>query len=116
MKVDYEKYPQIPENCQLNVNRTTGITQVFRQYRVLDPQKGKKVLKRESVGTIKNGVFKLSQRWAALQTNQKLTAEINRLKGGTLEPTQQAMVDNVVKVKTSVSEHQMESRQKNKIT
>lgn len=117
MQVDFKKYPEIPRDCQLNVNHKTGITQVFRQYRISDEKTGKSRVKRDSVGTIKNEKFKFSPRWLAIQENQKLVAEIKQLKDNPIDLNHQREVDNVVqKIKTSVSEHQLESRQENKIT
>lgn len=33
MKVDYGKYPEIPPNCQLNLNKNTNVYQVFSERR-----------------------------------------------------------------------------------
>lgn len=70
MKVDYEKFPEIPPGCQLNENKKQGLYQVFREGKHRSPGCTKR---RESIGTIRKGVFTPSKQWLL---TQKL-AEIN---------------------------------------
>lgn len=77
MKVDYEKYPEIPQGCLLNYNKYYDSYQVFRQWREIDPTTNKSRNVRETVGVIKNGSFKFSPtyllRQEAQNTSRRLT-------------------------------------------
>jgi len=67
MKIDYTKYPDIPEGCQMNLNRKTGVCQVFREGKQRSPWCK---TRRESIGSISaQGVFTISKRY---QLNQQL--------------------------------------------
>lgn len=86
MKVDYSKYPEIPAGCQLNYNKTFDLYQVFREQRVIDPETGKKKVVRETIGSIRNGVFKPGETYRLRTENaelkkklEKLTARVNAL-------------------------------------
>ncbi|MCF0254384.1 MAG: hypothetical protein HUK26_08645, partial [Duodenibacillus sp.] len=52
MKVDYEKFPDIPPGCHLNYNKAADAYQVFREERVTDEATGKRRSQRISVGHI----------------------------------------------------------------
>ncbi|MGN1150511.1 MAG: hypothetical protein ACI4SY_07370 [Sutterella sp.] len=64
MKVDYEKFPEIPPGCQLNENKKQGLYQVFREGKHRSPGCTKR---RESIGTIRKGVFTPSKQWLLTQ-------------------------------------------------
>ena len=101
MKVDYDKFPEIPPGCQLNENKKQGVFQVFREGKHRSPGCTKK---RESIGTIRKGVFTPSKQWlltqklAALEADQaaKETSEEKADKAAakamTAEPTAPAEV------------------------
>ena len=76
MKVDYEQYPEIPPNCQLNLNKNTNVYQVFSERR--DPIT-KKVI-RTTVGSIKDGIFKFGENYLLRQQTSELEKENRKLK------------------------------------
>ncbi len=80
MKVDYEKYPEIPQGCLLNYNKYYDSYQVFRQWREIDPTTNKSRNVRETVGVIKNGSFKFSPTYLLRQEAQKHKQEADRLR------------------------------------
>lgn len=55
MKVDYDKFPDIPPGYSTNFNKARNVYQVYRDYREFDAVKGKNVTKRETIGQIKDG-------------------------------------------------------------
>ena len=67
MKVDYEKFPQIPPGCSLNENRKANLFQVYRTHTVKDPKSGKSKLVRETMGSIRDGVFRPSETYTLRQ-------------------------------------------------
>lgn len=103
MKADYEKYPDLPPGCCFNVNKKTGDIQVYRVGKNRSPGCA---TRRESVGYIRNGVLKISERWKLSQELTKLDAENKALKSGvrkeSIRQTKQATtvfskLDEVVK-------------------
>lgn len=42
MKVDYDKFPDIPPGYSTNYNKTRDVYQVYRDCRVTDPTTGKR--------------------------------------------------------------------------
>ena len=84
MKVDYEKFPEIPPGCQLNENKKQGLYQVFREGKHRSPGCTKR---RESIGTIRKGVFTPSKQWLL---TQKL-AEISEKEAKAEEAAELAM-------------------------
>lgn len=76
MKVDYEKFPEIPPNCQLNFNKKTELYQVFREYR--DPVTKKNI--RETIGSIRDGIFRFGENYLLRQQAAKLKKENQALK------------------------------------
>ena len=43
MKVDYDKFPDIPPGYSTNYNKARDVYQVYRDCRVTDPTTGKKI-------------------------------------------------------------------------
>lgn len=81
MKVDYEKFPNIPPNCQLNYNKHTRVYQVFRPRKEVDPVTGATVGRtRDTIGSIKDGVFTPGENYLLRTENQKLNETIRDLK------------------------------------
>lgn len=76
MKVDYSKYPEIPKGCSTNYNKARDVYQVYIDHRVYDPELGKKVNRRETIGQIKKGVFTFSKLYKERQKNAKLTQQL----------------------------------------
>lgn len=72
MKVDYEKFPEIPAGCQLNYNKKTKLYQVFRETRSKDPETGKTVVTRETLGSIRDDVWRPSKGWQDREKLRKL--------------------------------------------
>lgn len=70
MKVDLTKYPDIPEGCQLNYNKISDSYQVFRPVYKIDKKTGKRKRTRESVGSIKKGVFCFSAKYNLSRTTR----------------------------------------------
>ena len=67
MKVDYEKFPDIPQGCQLNENKKTGLFQVFREHRVKDKETGRTRVVRETIGSIRDGVYRPGENYLLRQ-------------------------------------------------
>ena len=86
MKVDYDKFPEIPPGCQLNENKKQGVFQVFREGKHRSPGCTKK---RESIGTIRKGVFTPSKQWLLTQKLAALEAD-QAAKEADKEPDQAA--------------------------
>ena len=81
MRVDYDKFPDIPPNCQLNSKpNRPGEFQVFRENRVLDEKTGKKKTVRETIGIIKNDKFSFSELWLERQEHRRLLEEVETLR------------------------------------
>ena len=80
MKVDYEKFPEIPEGCQLNYNKKTDLYQVFREKRTVDPETGEKKIVRQTIGSIRNGVYRPGENYLLRQKNEELQKEVDKLR------------------------------------
>lgn len=80
MKVDYNKYPMIPKNCQLNYNKVRDVYQVFREFRVFDEQTKKKKTQRQTIGQIKNGTFSYSKLYLERERNKRLEIQLEEQK------------------------------------
>lgn len=111
MKVDYQKFPEIPEGCQLNYNKTRDVYQVFRETREIDPSTGKKKNKRETLGQIKNGVFSFSKLYLARQQNKILSQELKTRKAIPVYAHQ-----SVSEISQAIQESEMEQRDCRRIT
>lgn len=80
MKVDYSRYPEIPEGCLLNPNNRTGTFQVYREGKKRSPGC---TMRRESIGSIdQNGVFRPSTQWLQAQRIAELEKENRELRAG----------------------------------
>lgn len=80
MLPDYAKYPQIPPNCRLNYNGKSDLYQVYREQRTRDPQTGAIKVVRETVGSIRNGVFTFGQTYLKQEEIRRKDAEIAQLR------------------------------------
>ena len=78
MRPDFDKYPEIPRDCLVNLKANGEADQVYRNIRVIDPKTGKSRPGRESVGSIRNGVFHFSSNYLLRQRNQELTDRLER--------------------------------------
>ena len=76
MKVDYDKFPDIPPGYSTNYNKARDVYQVYRDCRVTDPTTGKKINKRETIGQIKDGKFSYSKLYLARQENMRLEQQL----------------------------------------
>ena len=106
MKVDYEKFPDIPPGCQLNYNKNTGLYQVFRESRRIDPETGTKKVVRETIGSIRDGVYRPGENYLLRKKNAELEAEVARLRRLTMKVSKadRQTDDNAEKVETRVAE------------
>ena len=110
MKADYEKFPELPPGCHFNHNKKTGATQVYRLGKDRTP--GCKTT-RESVGYIRDGVFKPSERWLMSQTLLTLNQENKNLKTGLKKDRRQQQEEattTFTKVHEAVQATQVEFR------
>ncbi len=80
MKVDYAIHPEIPEGCSLNLNKKTGLSQVYRERRVVDPATRKVKVIRDTIGSIRDGKFKFGENYLLRQKNKELEEENAKLK------------------------------------
>lgn len=80
MLPDYAKYPQIPPNCRLNYNGKNDLYQVYREQRTRAPQTGAIKVVRETVGSIRNGVFTFGQTYLKQEEIRRKDAEIAQLR------------------------------------
>lgn len=106
MKVDYEKYPQIPQGCQLNENKRNGTFQVFKEVKVASAGQsgGRTKYRRISVGVIRNGVFKMNRTYELEQELGKLKEQNQLLKSQETERDnsyQQKLADKETNQKVS---------------
>lgn len=112
MKADYTKFPDLPLGCSLNYNEKTDSYQVYREQRVNG------VIVRESVGSIKNNVFKKSKLFEASEKIHALRVENENLKAqlANQEATNQEIRENISRViHEKVEAHALDSRQQTKI-
>lgn len=79
MKVNYQKFPEIPQGCQLNYNKLRDTYQVFREYRVTDSSTGKRKTVRESIGQIKNNGFTFSKLYLERKKNRELKEKLEEI-------------------------------------
>ena len=80
MKPDYAKYPQIPPNCSLNYNAKSDLYQVYREQRIKNLDTGAIKVVRETIGSIRNGVFTFGQTYLKQEEIRRKDAEIARLR------------------------------------
>ena len=80
MKPDYTKFPQIPPGCSLNYNAKHNLYQVYREQRIPDPESGTSKVVRETVGSIRNGVFTFGKTFLQQEEIRRKDAEIERLR------------------------------------
>ena len=120
MQVDYEKFPDVPEGCQLNpVKGKKDVFQVFRTHRVTNPETGRRETVRETVGRISNGAFSFSQVWldrkALAEKEAELAAvtrELEELKtqGASLKEAHAIAVPVIKNVEKAIEQAQSETR------
>ena len=70
MKPDLANYPEIPLGCLINENKHFNLFQIYRNVKVTDANTGKSSYKRETVGSIKDGVFTFSKTYLLKQKNK----------------------------------------------
>ena len=80
MKVDYAVHPEIPEGCRLNLNKKTGLSQVYRERRVVDVATKKVKVIRDTIGSIRDGKFKFGENYLLRKKNQELEEENAKLR------------------------------------
>lgn len=115
MKVDYTKYPNIPEGCSTNYNKRRKVYQVYRDNWVYDEEKGKKVNKRITFGQIKDGVFTFGKLYLARKENEELVAKLMEKDKATkrAEANGKAVADHVGKL---AQESELDQRQQSKVS
>lgn len=106
MQADYEKYPNLPPGSRFNLNKVTGAIQVYRLGKNRTPGC---TTKRESVGYIRDGVFKPSARWLMAQQLSALSEENKDLKTGARQVTRQKNAE----AKTSFAKVRQAARETN---
>ena len=111
MKVDYDKFPDIPPGYSTNFNKARNVYQVYRDYSEFDAVKGKNVTKRETIGQIKDGKFSFSKLYLARQENNRLSQQIQ------VQTEQTARTAQAVKEKIdkAVKETKLDQRQSAKV-
>ena len=111
MKVNYDKFPDIPPGYSTNFNKARNVYQVYRDYREFDAVKGKNVTKRETIGQIKDGKFSFSKLYLARQENNRLSQQIQ------VQTEQTARTAQAVKEKIdkAVKETKLDRRQSTKV-
>lgn len=126
MQPDYDKFPQIPPNCRLNYNAKSNLYQVYREQRTRDPNTGAIKVVRETIGSIRNGVFTFGQTYLSQEEIRRKDAEITLLRkqlselmsGADVRLTEQtekqapAILDTI---KTAASDSSLEPRRKKSI-
>lgn len=75
-KPNLADYPEIPPGCLTNYNETHKLFQVYRNIRVVDPKTGKRKGSRETIGSIRGNVFKISSTYALKLKNQELESKL----------------------------------------
>lgn len=111
MKVDYRKFPEIPPGYSTNYNKARDVYQVYRDYRVFDPVKGKNVTRRETIGQIKDGKFRYSKLYLARQENDRLTQELQ----DQTQQSQSVTKSVASRVNKAVKSSQLDRRQQSKV-
>ena len=76
MKPNLADYPEIPKECLINENKHFNLFQIYRNIKETDDNTGKTVYRRETVGSIKNGVFTFSKTYLLNQKNIELSSRI----------------------------------------
>ncbi|WP_406040093.1 hypothetical protein, partial [Succinimonas sp.] len=72
MKPDLSAYPEIPPGCLVNENKIFNLFQIYKNVKTVDPETGKTKYIRETVGSIKNGVFTFSKTYLLKKENIEL--------------------------------------------
>ncbi len=76
MKPDLSAYPEIPPGCLVNENKIFNLYQIYKNIKTVDPETGKTKYFRETVGSIKNGVFTFSKTYLLRKENTELTSKL----------------------------------------
>ena len=111
MKVDYDKFPDIPPGYSTNYNKTRDVYQVYRDCRVTDPTTGKKINKRETIGQIKDGKFSYSKLYLARQENMRLEQQLL----GSTDKSEATARSVAEKVAEAVKDSKLDQRQATKV-
>ena len=75
MKVDYAKFPEIPPGCSQNYNKKTKLYQVYRERRERDSETKQIRIKRDTIGSIRDGVFRFGENYRLREENKRLIQE-----------------------------------------
>ena len=78
-KPDLSQYPEIPQGCLINENKTFGLFQIYRNISIKDPITGKVKHTRETIGSIKNGIFTFSKTYLLAEQNRELSSKIDSM-------------------------------------
>ena len=78
-KPDLSQYPEIPQGCLINENKTFGLFQIYRNISIKDPITGKVKHTRETIGSIKNGIFTFSKTYILAEQNRELSSKIDSM-------------------------------------
>ena len=111
MKVDYDKFPDIPPGYSTNYNKARDVYQVYRDCRVTDPTTGKKINKRETIGQIKDGKFSYSKLYLARQENMRLEQQLQ----GSTDKSDATARSVAEKVAEAVKDSKLDQRQTTKV-
>ena len=111
MKVDYDKFPDIPPGYSTNYNKARDVYQVYRDCRVTDPTTGKKINKRETIGQIKDGKFSFSKLYLTRQENMKLEQQLQ----GSTDKSEATARSVAEKVAEAVKDSKLDQRQTTKV-
>ena len=109
MKVDYKAHPEIPKGCSQNLNKKTGLYQVYREYRYIDPETKQKKVTRDTIGSIRDGVFRFGENYLLREKNKALEAENAALKASlkaheTIQETNKDVKENAEAVTNRIKE------------
>ena len=77
MKPDLSAYPEIPPGCLVNENKIFNLFQIYKNVKTVDPETGKTKYIRETVGSIKNGVFTFSKTYLLKKENIELASKLH---------------------------------------
>ena len=111
MKVDYDKFPDIPPGYSTNYNKARDVYQVYRDCRVTDPTTGKKINKRETIGQIKDGKFSFSKLYLARQENMRLEQQLQ----GSTDKSEATARSVAEKMAEAVKDSKLDQRQTTKV-
>lgn len=77
MKPDLSAYPEIPPGCLVNENKIFNLYQIYKNVKTVDPETGKTKYSRETIGSIKNGIFTFSKTYLLKKENIELTSKLH---------------------------------------